>query len=244
MQVAETATQITCAYCGSILTVEHKQDHIDLSVAKKLEEAFHDVGRGTQESIREGTGVTQAELQRLQIGQQISSLQIQLSNIRSEIRALEREKRLSRNAKHQLKELRQEERDCMLQINSLQAALAPNVSPTSISESGTAKKMKSSSPPSPMRKGCIWGCLTYLAVGVICGGLGMAFDSAFFEASTDSEGYGPVFSIGAIVAFIMGVVVFLRIVYPDASFWNRLPGPFKTEPAPVSGELEKNQEQS
>lgn len=123
VQVPPNMDRVTCAYCGSQLIVEYSNGDMNLSLAQQIKETLQDFGQETQGAIRESAGVTQAELQRVQIGQQIGTLQIQLSNIRAEIRTLEREKQLSRAAKNQLKELRREEQECLLQIRNLQSFL-------------------------------------------------------------------------------------------------------------------------
>jgi TM2 domain-containing membrane protein YozV len=129
IQVPTDMDRITCAYCGSELIVEYSEGDMNLSLVQKIKETLQDLGQETQGAIRESAGVTQTELQRVQIGQQIGTLQIQVSNIRAEIRTLEREKQLSRAAKNQLKELRKEEQECLLQIRNLQSFL-PNTKGT------------------------------------------------------------------------------------------------------------------
>ena len=142
VQVPTNMDRITCAYCGSELIVEYSEGDISLSLVQEIKETLQDFGQETQGAIRESTGVTQAELQRVQIGQQIGTLQIQLSSIRAEIRTLEREQQLSRAAKKQLKDLREEERECLSQIRNLQSFLSDAKGTYQVSKTKTYQTSK------------------------------------------------------------------------------------------------------
>lgn len=227
VQVPTNMDRIACVYCGSELIVEYSEgDMMTLSLAQKIKETLQDVGQETQGAIRENTGVTKTELQRLQIGQQIGTLQIQLSSIRAEIRTLEREKQLSRTAKSQLKELRKEEQACMLQIRNLQSLLSDEKVTQQVSKSESSKT-KSSSMSSPMKKGCawgcVWGCATYIGVALVLSIVAIPLDKLFFNISTNDDVNGPFISIAAFVSFFFGVAVFFYFLFPDAGIWKRLP---------------------
>lgn len=222
VQVPTNMDRITCAYCGSELVVEYSDGDMNLSLAQQIKETLQDVGQKTQGAIRENTGVTQTELQRLQIGQQIGTLQIQLSSIRAEIRALEREKQLSRAAKKQLKELRQEEQECLLQVRNLQAFLTDNNKTPQVSKSQPSKT-KSSTKPSPLKKGCAWGCVTYIVVAMVLSIIAIPLDMLIFNVSSDSGTGGPFFTVAAMIGFLFGVAVFLYFLFPNANIWKRLP---------------------
>jgi len=222
VQVPTNMDRIACAYCGSELIVEYSEGDMTLSLAQKIKETLQDVGQETQGAIRENTGVTKAELQRLQIGQQIGTLQIQLSSIRAEIRTLEREKQLSRAAKSQLKELRKEEQECLLQIRNLQSFLSDEKVTQQVSKSESSK-IKSPSVSSPLKKGCAWGCVTYIGVALVLSIVAIPLDMLFFNISFNDDVYGPFFSIAAFVGFLFGVAVFFYFLFPNAGIWKRLP---------------------
>jgi len=207
--------RIACAYCGSELIVEYSEGDMNLSLAQKIKETLQDVGQETQGAIRESTGVTQSELQRLQIGQQIGTLQIQLSSIRSEIRALEREKQLSRAAKGQLKDLRREEQECLLQIRNLQSFLSNKATDSQTNKVATNHITNSVSKPSRWKPGCIWGFVSYLIVGVLLSMIALPVE------------------IASAIGFIVGIFVMLYFLFPEASIWRRLPiiGKSKTQSA-------------
>lgn len=229
VHVPPGADRVTCGYCGSALSVELSNNEIELSVAKELGKALQDVGQTTSRSIQEGATVTRAELQRLQIGQQISSLQIQQSSIRAEIRSLERERKLTRQAKRQLKELRSEERQVYDQIRRLQAALNPKPATqagSSAAQSYQRAQTTSSGASTPMKRGCLLGCLTYIVLGVVCGMIAIPLDSAIFGvASGEASSGAPFFTIAAFGSFIAGVLVFVYVTAPNASIWKKLPAP-------------------
>ena len=222
VQVPINMDRITCTYCGSELVVEYSKGDMNLSLAEKIKQTFQDVGQETQGVIRESTGVTKAELQRLQIGQQIGTLQIQLSSIKAEIRALEREKQLSRAAKSQLKELRQEEQECLAQIRNLQSFLSGGKGTHQAGKSEPSK-MKSPTISSPIKKGCAWGCATYIGVALVLSIVAIPLDMLFFNISFDDDVSGPFFSIAALVGFLFGVAVFFYFLFPNAGIWKRLP---------------------
>lgn len=223
VQVPTDMDRIACTYCGSELIVEYREgDMMTLSLAQKIKETLQDVGQKTQGAIRENTGVTKIELQRLQIGQQIGTLQIRLSSIRAEIRVLEREKQLSRVAKSQLKELHKEEQECLLQIRNLQSFLSDEKVTQQVSKS-EASKTKPPSMFSPMKKGCAWGCATYIGVALTLSMVAVPLDMLFFNISPNGDVDGPFFSIATGVGFLFGVAVFFYFLFPDASIWKQLP---------------------
>jgi ribosomal protein S27AE len=131
ISVAEDLNQLNCAFCGSTLSVQRGEGYAALKMAEKLGQAIQDSSAQTQGTIREGTQVTQLELKRLQINQDITTAQLQLSNVQAEIRSLEREKATG-TTKQQLRALRQQESEIRSRIMALQAALQPNSSASGI----------------------------------------------------------------------------------------------------------------
>lgn len=127
ISVTEDLDQLTCTYCGSALSVQRGEGYAARKMAEKLGQAIQDSSVQTQGVIREGMQVTQLELKRLQISQDIATAQLQLSNIQTEIRSLEREKATG-TTRQQLRALRQQESEIRSRIIALQAALHPNSS--------------------------------------------------------------------------------------------------------------------
>ena len=81
---------LNCSSCGTYLSVQRGEGYVALKMVEKVTETIQQVGESTETAIRDGTNVTQAELQRLQLTQEISMVEMQLSNLRSEIRGVQR----------------------------------------------------------------------------------------------------------------------------------------------------------
>jgi len=118
---------MNCSYCDTELLVEYSEGSSNVKLAEQVTQSIDVMGKETSTAIRDGSSIAKTELQKLQIGQNISSLQIQLSNIQSEIRMLERERK-SRKSKKQLKELYRDEKGINSQIRTLQKSLS-NIEP-------------------------------------------------------------------------------------------------------------------
>lgn len=80
--------KLNCTACGSSLIVEFGDGYYTLKSAEEIAKAIQQSGTATRDAILENTYVTKSELQRLQLSQELSSAQIQLTNIESEIRLL------------------------------------------------------------------------------------------------------------------------------------------------------------
>ena len=96
LKIPNDLDRLTCGYCGSELVVKRTTDFATLNLVEEVSQTIQEVGNETQSTIREGTSVTQAELRRLQISQEISALQLQLTSVQSEIRTLEHMKKIGR----------------------------------------------------------------------------------------------------------------------------------------------------
>lgn len=104
---------IICPYCHTNMIVERSQSQVILKM-----------GQQVSKSIERGTDTTQVELKRLQLGQDISMLQLQLSTLQAEIRTLERQGSTPL-IKKQLGELKVQEKGLIGRIKTLQASLLP-----------------------------------------------------------------------------------------------------------------------
>ena len=127
---------LKCRFCGATMTVQRSGEDIALRLTSQVGKSIQETGTQTQTSIREGTQVTRAELQRLQLNHQLSSAQMQLATIQSEIRGLQRQK-ANNTIKRQLGELRTQEGDLIDQIGVLQDALAPAPESDEVTDPGS-----------------------------------------------------------------------------------------------------------
>ncbi len=67
-----------------------------------------------------------------------------------------------------------------------------------------------------VRQGCLRGCLAYLIVGVCLGIFAIPLDRALFPQSSGSVP-GPFGLVASMIGFLIGVVTFLYVMYPNAS---------------------------
>lgn len=120
----ESTNQTKCPYCSASLTLERSKGEPDLKVAEKITGSIEASGFKMQAVIQEGATVTQTELKRLQLSQELSHTQLRLANLQSEIRSLERTKP-DRITRTQLSELKAQETTLKQHIRMLQASLTP-----------------------------------------------------------------------------------------------------------------------
>ena len=192
ISVTEDLNQLNCASCGSTLSVQRGEGYAALKMAEKLGQAIQDSSLQTQGTIREGTQVTKIELKRLQLNQDITTAQLQLSNVQAEIRSLEREKSTG-TIKQQLRELRQQEASLRPRIAALQAALQPDGSSTAAAPSVA--------PARSMTWGtvCGWAILVFFAAGPLL----MSTTSSSLSESAQS--------IAWFLSLAAGIVLLLRL---------------------------------
>jgi LSD1 subclass zinc finger protein len=124
IDVPNGASRIKCPYCSTSLAVQRNGSEVALTLASALTASIEKSGTQTQEAIREGSYVTQTELRRLQIAQDLSMAQMRLSNVQSEIRSIERLP-VSPVTRKQLAELRATEANLKHQVEALSITLNP-----------------------------------------------------------------------------------------------------------------------
>jgi hypothetical protein len=122
IQVPPDLDFFNCSYCGAALSVQRGDGYVALKMAERVSRSIEEVGSQTQSTIRQSGEATQSELKVLQIGQQLSFLQVQLSTLQAEIRSLERQK-MDWQIRQQLNDLRQQESSLIFQMRTLQTAL-------------------------------------------------------------------------------------------------------------------------
>lgn len=110
--------QLTCAYCGSVLHIEHRGDAISVEVAKRVLDRLDESGAQTQEEFR-----------RLRLTQELANTEMRLANVQSEMRTIRRGP-MNPMARRQLEELHRESIALQQQIADLNARLYPNATPT------------------------------------------------------------------------------------------------------------------
>lgn len=117
INVPPDETQYKCPYCGTVQHFQRRPGQISASETNQ------------PRLVESDATTTQTELKRLQLGQEASMLQLQLSTLQSEIRSLERQSP-SKQIVRQLKELKTQEIDLTNRIKTIQATLSPQPVPT------------------------------------------------------------------------------------------------------------------
>lgn len=124
LDIPASATKFKCPYCSTSLAVQRHGSEVALAIGSALTSSIEKSGTQTQEAIKEGSYVTQTELRRLQISQDLSMAQMRLSNVQGEIRSIERLP-VTPVTRNQLVELRASEADLKRQIKTLSDILNP-----------------------------------------------------------------------------------------------------------------------
>src|SRR5690554_6457488 len=124
VQVPPGVIRMKCPFCSMTLVVERQNGEIALEVANRITGSLERTSAQTQATIQQGTYVTQAELRRLQLGQDLSMAQMRLANVQSEIRSLQRGPQTS-VTRNQMRDLRNQEAALIQQIATLQNILYP-----------------------------------------------------------------------------------------------------------------------
>ena len=218
IQVPPDLDAFNCSYCGAALVVKRGEGYVALKIAEEVSQKIQDVGDQTQATIREGAEGTQEELKKLQLNQDLSAAQVQLSNIQAELRALERGKK-NRKIKRQIRDLRKHEKQLISRINSLNRALQshghghPPQAPTP-----TKKKTKTWS-------GCIVGFLVFFVVSMVCVGIAMPIEGS------DAGGSGILSTIGTAIGLFAGITAFILVAYPNSTISRQLKDIFRKKRA-------------
>jgi hypothetical protein len=146
IQIPPDVDRFSCSFCGANLVAQRSEGHVTAQLAAQVCGAIQQAEAQTQSAIREDTYVTQAELKKLELGQELSADRIQLVSIQSEIRSLRRLKR-DPQVNQQLRELGDQESALLSQIGVLENSLAPTPSPTPV-----ARPAASAQPPRPVAR--------------------------------------------------------------------------------------------
>ena len=201
LSVPRGASRVTCDYCGNTLGVTLSGKGATLELVQQVAETVAASGESTRSAIEDASQVTQAELRRLQLTQELTATQLQLTNIRGEIRALEREKS-TRKIRQQLQDLRQQEKRLKEKILKLHQRLNPSKKTTSAPRRKKKKKKSNTG-----------GCLAIIAILIFL--LAFAELSTFVSTSGETYGMFPIWS--AILATMLLWGIFRKA---GRSGWN------------------------
>jgi len=209
LPVHEKTNEIICNYCGASMVVERTGNQVTLIMGEEIEKTIKETGSRTAAEIRESSQTTQLELKRLQMQQQIASLENQLSRVKSEIRGLESIKRNSKQKK-QLKELEQEKESLIYRIKLLENQVYP-VDPQQ--GQGTPPRFQDFKPKA-RSGGCLTGIIVFFIFSFIFMGIGTTIDTAIYG---DAEGAPIPFStIGFLIASTAGILGYIYKNSPNS----------------------------
>ncbi len=125
IQIPSDVEHFNCSYCGASLVVQRGEGYVTVKLVEKVTETIQSVGAQTQSTVREGNQATQAEIKKLQLNNELNSLQLQLTTVQSEIRNIERLKNTRVN-REQLKKLRLQENEINKRIFNIRTILYPS----------------------------------------------------------------------------------------------------------------------
>lgn len=202
--MTETNERVSCPYCGHEAVLESKK--------------VNRIGEQVSSSIQSTGQNTQMELKRLQLTQELSALQMQLSNIRSEKRSLSLVERKTRQHVQQLNEIAEEERQVTARIQLLQETLYPQAAAARASQ------------PLPGMAAAAPGEKSQGAALALAFFLGY-FGAHRFYSGHNTLGWVYLFTLGGFgLGYFIDLILILTGVYKDA--WGRKlrpmhPGVFK-----------------
>ncbi len=117
--IQEKLGKFICDYCGQEVLVESQKL---TEISSTIEKAQNK----TQEVIASSSENTQLELRRLQLAQELSMLQMQLSSLGSERRNISLAAKKTKTHRSQLAQIDQEEQAVRVRINTIQSILSSN----------------------------------------------------------------------------------------------------------------------
>lgn len=135
--IAPNESQAKCSFCGMILRVKHSDNDATQLVTEHITSSISDSHAQTQAAIAENTAITRDELRRMQLNQELSNIELRVSNLQSEARILQRLPANKVN-KRQLQELREQEAVLLTRSAEIEAILYPELSTDAPSNSKSA----------------------------------------------------------------------------------------------------------
>jgi tetratricopeptide (TPR) repeat protein len=88
ISIPDDIDQLNCAVCGSLLYLERGEGYYSLKVAEKLADAIQQSSKNTEDAIRETAKLTQIELRRMQISQNLIAVENKINATHNEQKQL------------------------------------------------------------------------------------------------------------------------------------------------------------
>ena len=88
ISIPDDIDQLNCAVCGSLLYLERGEGYYSLKVAEKIDDAIQQSSKSTEDAIRETAEMTQKELRRMQISQNLRAVESKITATQNEQKML------------------------------------------------------------------------------------------------------------------------------------------------------------
>ena len=201
-----------CSHCGASLLVQRGEGYVSLKLAEDIKQSIENMSDQTNSTLREGAKITQQELVKLQIQQEINSLNIQISNIQSEIRMLERSK-ITGKVRSQLRTLRSQQSEIQEQVWKLKSKYeyaTPNPFPGVVSKN-TSKNNSEPFLKTKFGKSLGSGCLTFFIISAILGSIANILNQLILGLPIDAGSTleGPVLDVVAFITTAGSIIAFI-----------------------------------
>jgi hypothetical protein len=220
ISIPSNIDSFNCGFCGTGLVVNRGDGYVALQIAEDMKKTIQEVGEQTNSSIRESSEATQLELKKIQLQQELSSIQLQASVIQDEIRNLEQGKK-NRKKKKQLKELYNQKNKLAAQAQSIRNS--PIAQGSSVVNAAT-NVQKTSKKESPTKSGCLVGFLVFMLVGVCLTMIATPLDNAIFGINLQdaTNETGPFASVAAFTGLVAGIAAFYFRTNPESKLWKKI----------------------
>lgn len=113
LPIIQPSERLRCRYCGAALSIERHGSHVSVELAERM------IG-----SLEQSGAQNQAEFRHLRLTQELASAEMQLANVQSEMRSIQRGP-VNGVSRTQLNELQAKQIELQQRIASLKAQLYP-----------------------------------------------------------------------------------------------------------------------
>ncbi len=90
ISIPDDVDRLTCSACGTFLMLERGEGYYALKAVEQIANVIQESGKSTQDAIRDSAAITRKEFQRLQISQNLNTINSQLHDNQAEQRNLSR----------------------------------------------------------------------------------------------------------------------------------------------------------
>lgn len=108
LEASPGADRATCEYCGTISFIEYSDGRASVKSEQQwaeLKQIIQDTGATTAQNVLARSEDAKREIQQLRLSQELTSVELRMTNIQAEIRSLQRntDKKAKKTSKNRLK---------------------------------------------------------------------------------------------------------------------------------------------